>query len=115
MYKLINLKEDGRKLKERQKKINEELNKKEQQKDEKYQISLTKIKYLNGKDGTYVRFPQGLLLPRVVVQKQTNYPQQQLCEVLSCRNGKKYRDPVTKKNYCSVSCYQELKKMMHVN
>ncbi len=102
-------------MKERQKKINEELSKKESQKDEKYKLSLTKIKYYTGPKGTYVRFPQGLLVPKIVTQKPITYPINQQCEVLSCRNSKKYRDPVTKKNYCSVSCYQELKKMMHVN
>ncbi len=95
--------------------MNEELTKKETQKDEKYKLSLTKIKYYTGNKGTYVRFPQGLLIPKVVNQKPVNYPQPQLCEVFSCKNAKKYRDPVTLKNYCSVGCYQELKKMMHVN
>ena len=90
--------------------------KKELKKDENYQISLTKIKHFIGKDKTYVRFPQGLLIPKILSQKPLiRNTLIQNCEVLSCKNIKKYKDPVTKKFYCSVECYKELKKSMHIN
>ena len=61
------LNEDGRKLRERNKKLNEEIKKKTQIEEERKNNNLTKIitKYLsNGK--MYVRFPQGFLLPSVL-------------------------------------------------
>ena len=111
------LNEDGRKLKERQKKLNEEAVKKEQLEDEKYKASLTRIKQKYNKDGTiYLRFPQGLLLPRVITQKSTGFqPKIKICEIPNCSNTKKYKDPVTGKYYCSVQCYNILKNMMHVS
>lgn len=110
------LNEDGRKLKERQKKLNEEAVKKEQLEEEKFKASLTKIKQKYNKDGSiYLRFPQGLLLPRVLTQKSTYQPKLQKCEILNCQNNKKYRDPVTGKNYCSILCYNILKNTMHVS
>jgi len=79
------LNEDGRKLKERQKKLNEEAVKKEQLEEEKFKASLTKIKQKYNKDGSiYLRFPQGLLLPRVLTQKSTYQPKLQKCEILNC-------------------------------
>jgi hypothetical protein len=111
------LNEDGRKLRERQKKLNEEATKKEQQAEENFKISLTKIKLKHNKDGKiFLRFPQGLLLPKVLLQKNLpNVPAPQKCGVMNCSNLKKYRDPKTKVNYCSVDCYKLLKNSMHVN
>jgi hypothetical protein len=111
------LNEDGRKLKERQKKLNEEASKKEHLEEEKYKASLTKIKQKYNSDGSiYLRFPQGLLLPRVLTQKSSGcQPKIQKCEIPNCQNIKKYRDPVTAKNYCSIQCYNILKNMMHLS
>jgi hypothetical protein len=91
--------------------------KKEQENEAKYQTSLTKIKVKHEKDGKiYLRFPPGILPPKVLNQKPiVKISGIQKCEVLSCKNDKKYRDPVTKKYYCSVECYRALKNMMHVN
>jgi hypothetical protein len=111
------LNEDGRKLRERQRKINEENMKKEFDDEEKYKQSLTKIKtkiLRNGK--IYVRFPQGLLIPRHLKQKPLDenkienliLKSQQTCQVDNCKNIKKYRDPKTHKFYCSLFCYKKL-------
>jgi hypothetical protein len=88
--------------------------------EEKLKISLTKIRQKYNKDGSiYLRFPQGLLLPKVLTQKSSNFkPNTTLgikkCEVFNCKNDKKYKDPVTKLNYCSVNCYNVLKNSMHL-
>ena len=103
------LNEDGKKLRERQKKLNEDLLKKTQAREEKYKFSLTKIKHKYLRDGkVYVRFPQGLLLPSVLLQKKRQLKEIPECDV--CHNPKKYTDPHTKKNYCSVACYRILKR-----
>jgi hypothetical protein len=113
------LNEDGRKLKERQRKLNEDAIKKEQQVHENYQLSLTKIKLKFQRDGkVFLRFPQGLMLPKVLMQKSNNnekYPEKQVCGVLDCQNLKKYKDPVTKIKYCSINCYRILKNSVHVD
>jgi hypothetical protein len=111
------LNEDGRKLRERQRKINEEAAKKEQQAEENFKISLTKIKLKHNQDGKiFLRFPQGLLLPKVLLQKNyPNVPVPQKCGVMNCQNIKKYKDPKTKTNYCSVDCYKILQNSLHVN
>lgn len=105
------LNEDGKKLRERQKKLNEDLLKKTQAREEKYKFSLTKIKHKYLRDGkVYVRFPQGLLLPSVLLQKKRQLKEIPECDVDQCHNPKKYTDPHTKKNYCSVACYRILKR-----
>ncbi len=113
------LNEDGRKLKERQRKLNEDAIKKEQLVHENFQLSLTKIKLKFQRDGKiFLRFPQGLMLPKVLMQKANSnqkYPEKQKCGVLNCQNLKKYKDPITKTNYCSLNCYQIIKNSLHVN
>lgn len=109
------LNEDGRKLRERQRKLNEDSVKKEQKQEENFKISLTKIKHKYGKDGKiFVRFPQGLLIPKVLIQKPIHYPMMKHCEVMNCKNEKKYKDPITKTNYCSIPCYNILKNTKHI-
>lgn len=104
------LNEDGKKLRERQKKLNEDMIKKTQAREEKYKFSLTKIKHKYLKDGTaYVRFPQGLLLPTVLLQKKRELKETPKCEVEGCKNLKRYTDPLTKKHYCSVNCFKKIR------
>jgi len=114
------LNEDGRKLRERQRKINDENIKKELENEEKYKASLTKIKTKILRNGEiYVRFPQGLLIPRHLKQKPFDENKaeniinksKQNCQVDNCMNIKKYRDPKTQIFYCSVDCYKKLKKI----
>ena len=101
------LNEDGKKLRERQKKINEENMKKNKLKEEQKKNSLTKIIHKYLKDGKiYVRFPQGLLIPSVLMQKPIQPKIIPKCDVEGCKNIKKYTDPKTKKNYCSVECFK---------
>jgi hypothetical protein len=86
--------------------------------DEKYKTSLTKIKMKFKKDQKiYVRFPQGLLLPKYLKQKpledaknMENVNSNILCQVDNCSNTKKYKDPKSRLFYCSVDCYKQLKK-----
>ena len=72
-----------------------------------------KIKYTNnGK--IYLRFPQGLLIPKYLKQKaiditEINKKNKLLCEINNCKNLKKYKDPKTQLYYCSVDCYKQLK------
>ena len=103
--------EAGKKLKERERKNLEMILRKEQQKEEYLKISLTKIKHKYYKDGKiYVRFPQGLLLPKALNQKQSNLKlEKKLCQVKNCKKQKKYKDPKTKSDYCSLECYEILK------
>jgi len=112
------LNEDGRKLRERQRKINEENLKKELENEEKYKLSLTKIKTKILKNGKiYVRFPQGLIIPKHLKQKALEenkaemliFNSQRKCEINNCSNIKKYKDPKSQKFYCSVECYKKLK------
>lgn len=113
------LNEDGRKLRERQKKLNEEAAKKEQQAEENFKISLTKVKLKHNRDGKiFLRFPQGLTLPKVLLQKScpnSNSLAPKICGVMNCPNIKKYKDPKTKINYCSVECYKILQNTLHVS
>ena len=111
------LNEDGRKLRERQKKLNEEVAKKEQQAQENFKLSLTRIKCKHSRDGKiYLRFPQGLLLPKILMQKPLTVCKAPIkCGVMNCKNFKKYKDPVTKIDYCSIDCYKILKNTMHIN
>lgn len=111
MFK-FKIKEEGKKLRDRQKKLNDDLIKKEQQQQELYKISLTKIKQKYGKDGIIsVRFPEGLLIPKILNQKliEVSCNKNKNCQVLNCKNQKKYTDPKTKKDYCSLTCYKLLK------
>ncbi len=86
--------------------------------EEKYKASLTKIKMKFQKEGKiYVRFPQGLLLPKYLKQKPLENPIKKsnlnanwLCEVNNCANPKKYKDPKSQLFYCSVDCYKQIKK-----
>jgi hypothetical protein len=90
--------------------------KKEQQQEESFKQSLTKIKYKFNRDGKiYVRFPQGLLIPKILNQKPLQAPQEKKCEVLNCTNKKRYRDPKSKLFYCSVKCYKDIKNTMDIN
>lgn len=101
------LNEDGRKLRERQKKLNEENIKREQALEERQKFSLTKIKHKYLSNGSvYVRFPQGFLVPEILFQKAKELPSITKCGVDSCTNNKKYTDPVTQKHYCSVTCFK---------
>ena len=104
------LNEDGRKLRERNKKLNEEIKKKTQIEEERKNNNLTKIitKYLsNGK--MYVRFPQGFLLPSVLFQQKKEIKEIPKCHVEGCENLRKYTDPKTGFPYCSVKCFKVLR------
>lgn len=110
------LNEDGRKLRERQKKMNEENFKREQALEEKYKFSLTKIKHKYLSNGSvYVRFPQGFLVPEILFQKVKELTPIPKCDVDTCSNNKKYTDPVTKKHYCSVSCFKIIRDKYNKN
>ena len=104
------LNEDGRKLRERQKKQNEEMKKKTKMEEEKLKKNLTKIITKYSKDGKiYVRFPQGFLLPSVFNQTKKNIKPIEKCHVSGCNNDKKYTDPKTGFPYCSVKCFKILR------
>ncbi len=68
------------------------------------------------KDGKiYVRFPQGLLLPKFLKQKPLDNSKLEsiqkniICQVDNCNNVKKYKDPKSQLFYCSIECYKKLK------
>jgi hypothetical protein len=84
---------------------------KEQQKEEYLKSSLTKIKHKYEKNGkVFVRFPKGLLLPKALTQKQLNIPTgNKHCQVKNCKKPKKYKDPKSKLDYCSLDCYKIIK------
>jgi INO80 complex subunit B len=104
------LNEDGRKLRERQKKQNEEMKKKTKMEEEQLKKNLTKIITKYSKDGKiYVRFPQGFLLPSVFNQTKKNIKPIEKCHVSGCNNDKKYTDPKTGFPYCSVKCFKILR------
>jgi len=110
------LNESGKKLKEREKKLLEAEKQKELKIQENIKISLTKIKHMyNKNDKILVRFPQGLILPKVLNQKPLSLPVVKCCQVAGCKNIKKYKDPLTKIDYCSVGCYKILKNSRYVN
>jgi len=110
------LNESGKKLKEREKKLIEMEKQKELKIQENLKISLTKIKYKYDPNGKIlVRFPQGLILPKVISQKPLNRPLHACCQVIGCGNSKKYRDPITKMDYCSLSCYKIIKNNLYSN
>ena len=104
------LNEDGRKLRERQKKHNEEMKKKSKLEEEKMKKNLTKIITKYSKDGKiYVRFPQGFLLPSVFNQQKKIIKPISKCHVEGCQNLRKYTDPKTGFPYCSVNCFKILR------
>ena len=104
------LNEDGRKLRERQKKHNEEMKKKSKLEEEKMKNNLTKIITKYSKDGKiYVRFPQGFLLPSVFNQQKKICKPITKCHVEGCPNLRKYTDPKTGFPYCSVQCFKILR------
>jgi len=104
------LNEDGRKLRERQKKQNEEIKKKNKMEEEKLKKNLTKIITKYSKDGKiYVRFPQGFLLPSVFNQSKKPIKQIEKCHVEGCNNLRKYIDPKSGYPYCSVNCFKILR------
>ena len=104
------LNEDGRKLRERQKKHNEEMKKKTKLEEEKMKKNLTKIITKYSKDGKiYVRFPQGFLLPSVFNQQKKVLKPISKCHVEGCQNLRKYTDPKTGFPYCSVKCFKILR------
>jgi hypothetical protein len=84
---------------------------KEQQKEEYLKVSLTKIKHKYEKNGKiFVRFPKGLLLPKALTQKPLNFNiERKSCQVKNCKKQKKYKDPKTKIDYCSLECYHILR------
>ena len=109
------LNEDGRKLRERQKKHNEEMKKKSKLEEEKMKNNLTKIITKYSKDGKiYVRFPQGFLLPSVFNQKTKSCKPICKCHVDGCQNIRKYTDPKTGFPYCSVQCFKILRSQIQV-
>lgn len=68
------------------------------------------------KDGkVYVRFPQGLLLPKYLKQKPIDkdkpFNSNVLCQVNNCKNPKKYKDPKSSLYYCSVECYKNIQQV----
>ena len=104
------LNEDGRKLRERQKKHNEEMKKKSKLEEEKLKNNLTKIITKYSKNGKiYVRFPQGFLLPSVFNQQKKVCKPISKCYVEGCENLRKYTDPKTGFPYCSVQCFKILR------
>ena len=109
------LNEDGRKLRERQKKHNEEMKKKSKMEEEKMKKNLTKIITKYSKDGKiYVRFPQGFLLPSVFNQQKKICKPISKCHVEGCQNLRKYTDPKTGFPYCSVQCFKILRNQIKV-
>ena len=107
------LNEDGRKLRERQKKHNEEMKKKSKLEEEKMKKNLTKIITKYSKDGKiYVRFPQGFLLPSVFNQQKKDLKPIPKCYVEGCHNLRKYTDPKTGFPYCSVQCFKILRNLL---
>ena len=100
------LNDEGRKLKEKQKKQEEKRQKDLKDKEEKQKLSLTRIKYKCNKDGVYVRFPKGILLPKVLTQKENKEYPIRKCQVNICTNDFKYKDPTSKINYCSLECFK---------
>ena len=88
---------------------------KEQQKEEYLKVSLTKIKHKYDRNGKiFVRFPKGLLLPKSLNQKPLNINiEKRLCQVKNCKKLKKYKDPKSKLDYCSLDCYRILKASGH--
>ena len=109
------LNEDGRKLRERQKKHNEEMKKKSKMEEEKMKKNLTKIITKYSKDGKiYVRFPQGFLLPSVFNQQKKICKPIAKCHVEGCQNLRKYTDPKTGFPYCSVQCFKILRNQIKV-
>ena len=104
------LNEDGRKLRGRQKKHNEEMKKKSKLEEEKMKNNLTKIITKYSKDGKiYVRFPQGFLLPSVFNQQKKICKPITKCHVEGCPNLRKYTNPKTGFPYCSVQCFKILR------
>ena len=104
------LNEDGRKLRERQKKHNEEMKKKSKLEEEKMKKNLTKIITKYNKDGKiYVRFPQGFLLPTIFHQQKKVCKPICKCHIEGCQNLRKYTDPKTGLPYCSVDCFKKLR------
>ena len=109
------LNEDGRKLRERQKKHNEEMKKKSKMEEEKMKKNLTKIITKYSKDGKInVRFPQGFLLPSVFNQQKKICKPIVKCHVEGCQNLRKYTDPKTGFPYCSVQCFKILRNQIKV-
>ena len=104
------LNEDDRKLKEKQKKINDELiASKKKKEEEKMREKITKIIINYQKDGKiFIRFPKGLLLPQVLTQKKKEIKLQKLCEICE-KNIGIYTEPKNKIKYCSVNCYKKIK------
>ena len=104
------LNEDDRKLKEKQKKINDELiATKKKKEEEKMREKITKIIINYQKDGKiFIRFPKGLLLPQVLTQKKKEIKMQKLCEICK-KNISIYTEPKKKIKYCSVNCYKKIK------
>lgn len=106
------LNDEGRKAKERQKKIYDSKVKKEKEANDKFKASLNKIKIKHTRDGLiYVRFPNGLLLPKVLCNKVEDhkYPLIPKCDNSTCLGKKRYQDPLTKLNFCSVACFKEIR------
>ncbi len=105
------LNDEGKKLKEKQRKQQEKIIKEAKDKEDKLRISLTKIKYKINSKTCYIRFPKGILLPKVLHQRKGNcesYPSRR-CEVEDCQNNKKYKDPISGKFYCSLPCFNKLR------
>ena len=88
---------------------------KELKKEEYLKVSLTKIKHKYDKNGKiFVRFPKGLLLPKPLNQKPLIINlEKKVCQVKNCKKQKKYKDPKTKLDYCSLECYKILKTPHH--
>lgn len=109
------LNDEGKKLKDKQKRQNELKIKKERDNEEKQKQLLTKLRIKYSRDNrVYVRFPSGLLIPKILNQpakpqiEEENILHKQ-CQVQNCLNKKRYRDPATKTYFCSVDCFRKLK------
>lgn len=105
------LNDEGRKLKEKQKLLNEKNLKESKLKEEKIKASLTKIKFKVNKDIKYIRFPKGMLLPKVLKQSwkenENIYPDRK-CQINPCLQNFKYKDPKSGLKYCSLICYRRI-------
>lgn len=102
------LNDEGKKLRDRKKNL-ENKAKIEQEKEERNKANLSKIQVKYCKDGQVtVRFPQGLLIPKVLYQKPpSEIPKN--CEIENCLGMKRYRDPKSGIYYCSLDCYKKIK------
>lgn len=108
------LNDEGKKLRERQKKLHETRIKKEKEAEDKFKASLNKIKLKYKKDGKmYVRFPNAYIYSQFFdnsneIKEKANIQNYQ-CQNNDCKGKRKYKDPQSNLFYCSVSCFKAIR------